>query len=497
MSCRLPRARLLAGLSLALALAYLAAPDRPALAFPNTQPYAAAQWYLGEDKAWDAWPVRPKLATIKVAVVDSGIDAAAPAFAGQIAAGRSFVGGSWRVDSWGHGTFVAGIIAANPFDGVGIAGIAFNAKLLIAKVVDGSDMIPAGAEARAIRWAANEGARVINLSFGGQRDPDNPEFDFYSASERAAVEYAYAKGAVVVAAVGNATYAPHRPWDFADWPAALPNVLGVSALTRSGAVPLFSNRDPRRVDLAAPGVGIFSTIPRSLELDHQPGCDADPYSNCAPAEFRGGNGTSFAAPQVAAAAALLLGVDPRLSPDQVDWLLERSATGMNPSDGCAICPVGRNALTGWGRLDIARAVDELRGGIALPPPDRLEPDDDTGSQAFILHPPGTLTSSEDYWDDPIDVFAITLRPGTKLVASLRTSSRVPIALRLWVPGTSSLATAGARRLAAAASPASGHTELVYRPRRGGVFYLEVLDEAPSRARAVYRLSIATLRARAR
>ncbi len=370
----------------ALAVLSLGASTRPAAAFPNSQPDAARQWYLNEDQAWSAWRTRPKLAAVKVAVIDSGIDAGAPAFRGRIAAGRSFVGGSWRVDREGHGTFVAGIIAADPFSGAGIAGIAFNAKLLIAKVVDDAGVIPPAAEARAIRWAANEGAGVINLSFSGQRDPDDPDLNFYSQSERDAVEYAYAKGAVVVAAVGNGTNAPRQPWDFADWPAALPNVLGVAALNRDGSVPNFSNRDPRDVDIAAPGSGIFSTIPRALERSDVPGCLGVAYSNCGPAEFRNGNGTSFAAPQVSAAAALLLGLDPGLTPDQVDWLLERSATDSTPSTGCRPCTVGRDPLTGWGALVVARAVAELRAHLALPPPDRLEPDDDTGNQSHRARP---------------------------------------------------------------------------------------------------------------
>src|SRR5207247_3171482 len=77
--------------------------------------------------------------TVKVAVVDSGIDYGHPEFAGRILAGRSFVGGSWKRDTDGHGTFVAGLIAADPANGQGIAGMAFNAKLLIAKVVPPDD----------------------------------------------------------------------------------------------------------------------------------------------------------------------------------------------------------------------------------------------------------------------------------------------------------------------------------------------------------------------
>ncbi len=199
-----------------------------ALAFTNTEPDAAQQWYLGEDNAWTHWPTEPELAPVKVAVIDSGIDAGHPEFIGRIAGGVSYVKSSWRVDTCGHGTFVAGEIAANPSNGVGIAGIAFNAKLLIAKVVDDDCDVSTSGEIKAIRWAANEGARVINLSIGGIRDPSDPELNSYSAAEEAALEYAYSKGVLVVAAVGNSTQAPKTPWPFADYPAALPHVLGVA-----------------------------------------------------------------------------------------------------------------------------------------------------------------------------------------------------------------------------------------------------------------------------
>jgi len=483
--------RRLAALGFACAALCLGAEGPSAQAFPNSQPDAARQWYLTQDNAWSAWSRPPTLATVKVAVIDSGIDAGDPAFAGQIAAGRSFVGGSWQVDTNGHGTFVAGIIAANAFNGIGVAGIAFNAKLLIAKVLDSEGVIPPGAEASAIRWAANEGAGVINLSLGGLRDPNNPELDGYSRSELEAVEYAYSKGAVIVAAVGNGTTAPTHPWPFADYPAALPNVLGVAALNEDGSVPNFSNRDPVYVDLAAPGAGIFSTIPRNLEDSaDDPGCAGDPYSNCGPAEFQSGDGTSFAAPQVTAAAALLLGIDPRLAPDQVDWILERSATDMTAANGCAECGVGRDALTGWGRLDIARAVSFLREGVALPPPDVLEPDDDAGSQAHALGAlPQTITSSEDYWDNASDVFALTLRRGKELVALLTGPAHATMTLRLWRPGTVRLETAPAAALAASSVAAGGDQQLSYRAIDGGVYYLEVLDLAPSRRRAIYHLTV--------
>ena len=191
---------------------------------------------------------------MRVAIVDSGLDADHPEFAGRVVLQRSFVGGD-VLDREGHGTFVAGIIAAALGNGQGIAGIAFPAQLMIAKVVRSDGTIPPEAEAKAIRWAADNGARVINLSLGGLRDPRDRRRDTYSPVEQEAIEYAYAHGAVVVAAVGNGDQAPTTPWDFASYPAALPHVIGVSALAQDGSVPAFSNRDQTSTTSPRPGSG--------------------------------------------------------------------------------------------------------------------------------------------------------------------------------------------------------------------------------------------------
>ena len=398
-------------LVLGLALAALIVPAA-ALGFDNTEPYASNEWYLNEDEAWSFWSAPPQLSPVKVAVIDSGIDGSHPDLRGRVVAAKTFVGGSAYQDEQGHGTFVAGEIAANPSNGIGMAGVAFNARLIIAKVVgpDGSVSLPA--EVAAIRWAVAQGARVINLSLGGVRDPLDPELDTYSPLEQAAVEYAYSKGVVVVAAVGNGPQSPATPWRFAHYPAALPHVIGVSAVRRDGSVPAYSNRDAVYNDLAAPGDDIFSTIPQTL-VDHRPGCADHPYSDCGSFEFKDAIGTSFAAPQVSAGAALLIGEHPSLTPDQVSWLLERSADDASALTGCAQCPTGRDQFTGWGRLDILSALTMLGDGTALPRRDRYEPNDDAGSEAHALPPlPRTIDASLDYWDDNIDVYRIHLTAGS-------------------------------------------------------------------------------------
>ena len=403
--------------------------------FDNTEPYAAKQWYLTTDRAWNYWATVPRLAPVIVAVIDSGIDYGHPEFAGRILAGRSFVSGSWKHDTDGHGTFVAGEIAADPFNGQGIAGIAFNAKLLIAKVLRPDGSVSLQAEIEAIRWAADRGARVINLSIGGVRDPGNPRLDTYSPAEQAAVEYAYSKGVLVVAAAGNVSESPSTPWYYADYPAALPHVVGVGAIRRDGSVPQYSNRDVSYVDLVAPGDDIFSTVPRNLVDASRAGCVGVPYSNCGPIDYRGAIGTSFAAPQVSAAAALVLGEDPSLKPDQVSWLLERTAKDETPTTGCNLCAPGRDSLTGWGRLDIFAAIRRLESGVPLPRADAFEPNDNAGRWARRLAVPRTIAATLDYWDDRIDVYTIRLYKGEKLYARLTRAGGALVKLVLWNRGT--------------------------------------------------------------
>jgi hypothetical protein len=472
-----------------LAAAILAA---PAFAFDNTEPLAGKQWYLEHDNAWSYWPTVPKLFSTKVAVIDTGIDGSHPDLVGRVVAARSFVGGSPYTDQQGHGTFIAGLIAANPTNNEGIAGLAFNAQLMIAKVVGADGTVSLEGEVAAIRWAVDNGARVINLSLGGVRDPLNPKLDTYSPLEQAAVEYAYSKGVVVVAAVGNGPQSPATPWKFAHYPAALPHVIGVSAVRQDGTVPDYSNRDAVYNDIAAPGAGIFSTIPRQL-TQQTVDCVDHPYSDCGSEEFREGIGTSFAAPQVSAAAALLLGQDPGLKPEQVAWLLERTADDANPSTGCAKCPVGRDLYTGWGTLDVLTALTMLSGS-PLPPPDRLEPNDDAGPWSHALPPlPRTIGASLDYWDDNIDVYRVHLKKGAKVFARLTPGVPAQVHLALWAPGTQHVEITPGRNATdtrvAQGRRVGAQVRLSYRAAATGIYYLEAKLVAPVRDPVQYKLGL--------
>jgi hypothetical protein len=339
----------------------------------------------------------------------------------------------------------------------------------------------------------DQGARVINLSLGGVRDPLNPSLDTYSPLERAAVEYAYRKGVVVVAAVGNGTQSPSTPWRYAAYPAALPHVIGVSALRRDGSVPDYSNRDAVYVDVAAPGDDMFSTIPANLVADDS-GC-ADAYSDCGPFELRNAIGTSFAAPQVSAAAALLLGTDPSLTPDQVGYLIERNADDASTLSGCGACATGRDALTGWGALDVANALARLTSGLPLPRPDRYEPNDDAGVWAHTL--PASqhaLDASLDYWDDNLDVYRVRLFAGQRLFARLTPAQAAKIRLQLWAPGAEHVDGLDLQSVRLADSRQVGRqVRLSFRVRTRGVYYLsaKVVSRTPEPVQ--YHLALAVTR----
>ena len=455
------------------------------LAFTPNDALAAKQWYLQEDRAFDFWPDPPLLPPVKVAVVDSGIDITHPDLATRVFAARSFVGGS-VADVQGHGTFVAGEIAAATNNTEGIAGIAFPAQLLIAKVVRSDGTISLEAEARAIRWAADQGARVINLSLGGLRDPRNPSRDTYSPLEEAAVEYAVSKGVVVVAAVGNSDQAPSSPWPYASYPAALPHVIGVSSIGRDNSVSSFSDRDPVFNDIAAPGEDILSTLPRSLTRDN-PACVDQGYSDCGPDDYRHARGTSFAAPQVSAAAALLIAQNPALKASQVGYLLERSAVDLNSTNGCAGCAPGRDALSGWGRLDVTAALNLAKG--PLPHADSFEPNDDVGGHTGVLFSrDGSLTATLDFWDDPSDVYPVDIVAKRRLTVSLSGPESGAARVALWGPRTRTVAGVSSTHALARSTRVGVTQRLSYvaASGNGGRYYVQVIAKRPSSG--VYTLS---------
>jgi subtilisin family serine protease len=477
---------IVAALAVVLAPSALALPS--AARFTPSDPLASRQYYLAQDHAFDAFGDElPVLNPVRVAIIDSGIDGGHPEFPrSRIWAARTWVGGSALTDEEGHGTFVAGMIAAALNNNEGIAGMAFPAQLVIAKIARSDQTIDVRDEAEAIRWAVDMGARVINLSIGGLRDPFNPRRDTFSRVEASAIEYAVRKGAVLVAAVGNSDEAPQAPWQYASYPAALPHVIGVSALTPTGNVPLFSNRDRIYNDLAAPGQEIFSTLPRAI-TSFRPLCQNQGYSDCGPEEFRHAAGTSFAAPQVTAAAAVLFALKSTLQADQVANIIERSAVDVNASNGCKQCPLLRDSFSGWGRLDVAKAIGSLDG--VLPSPDRLEPNDDAGTSAARL--PVTTASVKatiDFWDDQIDVYRTYFKKGQRVRVTLAGPAGATSNLLLWRPGTKRVGDLRTQHLRVAQAIGPGATHRIgYRVPKSGFYFIEV--KLPTRGVGPYELTI--------
>jgi subtilisin family serine protease len=457
------------------------------LALTPTDPLVSKQWYLTQSRFYEPWLTLPALEQVPVAVIDSGVDSGHPELAGKILDAKSFVGGSAREDTLGHGTFVAGLIAAAVGNDIGIAGLAPSAELLVAKVVTKSRSISVESEARAIRWAVDSGARVINMSLGGVRDPIDPSRDSYSRLEADAVAYAVSNGVVVVAAVGNGDQAPTSPWKYASYPAALPHVLGVSATTESGGVPKFSNRDRIYNDLAAPGEQILSIFPRPLTARY-PACSEQGYSSCGPDDYREAQGTSFAAPIASAAAAVLLSLRPTLWPEQVTSILERTAVDLDAETGCAACAVGRDALSGWGRLDVAAAIAALDG---LPPQrDRYEANDDAGARAYTVSGSDRrINATLDFWDDQDDVYAVRLQRRQRMYVGLTgIGSSSDLSLALWLPSTRAIEGVVNARFRVKISARAGAREYFsYRAPATGVYFVQVRMSSPGSTS--YRLAI--------
>jgi type VII secretion-associated serine protease mycosin len=320
---------LLAGPALAPARPAAAAPacqnaKQPGEVVPET-PWA--QRVLAPERAW---PFSTG-AGVTVAVIDSGSDANHPQLAGAVKSGFDFLrntaGGT--TDCVSHGTAVASIIAARQVPGVGFRGIAPDAKILPIAVSDREvndtgqatgEAVDPNRFAESIRYAADQGARVINLSVVLRED---------FPAVRDAVAYAVSRNAVVVAAAGNAHQDQSPGPDPISYPAAYPDVLGVGAVGEDG-IRLPTSQIGRYVDLVAPGAEVLAAT-----------------------RVRGHavwNGTSFAAPFVSATAALVISAAPRLTGAQVRQRLLATASPAPGGPG--------STAYGAGMVDPYRAVTE-------------------------------------------------------------------------------------------------------------------------------------------
>ncbi|GAA4718586.1 S8 family peptidase [Brevibacillus fulvus] len=275
--------------------------------------YYPNQSYLKRIRADAAWSYVKGNTGITIAVLDSGVDYNHPDLKGNLLPGINLVNpGRSAQDDEGHGTSVAGILAAKGNNQIGVAGVLWNAKILPIKVIDknGSadnvDLISQG-----IELAVNRGAKIILMSL---------ESNSYSKRLEAAVKRAEARGVLLVASTGN-------EGNRVAYPAAYPTVVAVGALG-SGNQPIYQSNYGPELNLLAPGSNIYTT------------------------KLGGGygyfSGTSAAAPQVAGAAALVWARNPKMTAVEVRQLLYQTAADLEAP--------GWDRKTGYGLLDVGKAV---------------------------------------------------------------------------------------------------------------------------------------------
>jgi subtilisin family serine protease len=294
------------------------------------------QWGPEMVRAPAAWDIQTGGTGAVVAVLDTGIDLTHPDLAGQLWTnngelpdngldddgngyvddihGWSFIadqGGDALDDDHGHGTHVSGIIAARGNNAQGIAGMAWDSRVMVVKVLDANGDGYYSDLAAGLVYAADNGARVANLSLGGPAPSQILED---------AVDYCAAQGTLVVVAAGNTA-------STVQYPAAYDSALAVAASTYEDQRASYSCYGPE-IDLTAPGSSIYST--------------------CVGSSYCYKSGTSMAAPHVAGLAALLYAQSPEWTPDQVAQLLKETAQEMDSP--------GWDPYTGWGRIDAYRAL---------------------------------------------------------------------------------------------------------------------------------------------
>jgi thermitase len=295
---------------------------------PLFKPYrwrADNQWGLFNICAPSAWDYTTGNSSQIIAVLDTGVNYYHEDLAGKVILGPDYVNKDNNpMDDNGHGTHVAGIAGAISDNGKGIAGVDWNCRILAVKVFDASGNGSNSDIADGIRYAADHGANVINMSFGGSN---------YSQPLKDAVDYAYASGCVLIAAAGN------ENTDVPRYPAAYNNVVAVAATDKDDNKADYSNFG-LWVDISAPG-GLYWTYNRDGAGDW-----AGRILSCGMGQndYVYKLGTSMAAPFVSGAAALILSVTPEASPDEIENILKAGADKIS------------NKSLGVGRINIGRSL---------------------------------------------------------------------------------------------------------------------------------------------
>ena len=283
---------------------------------PNDPSYGnGTQWGPQKIFAPQAWDLSTGDSNVVIAVVDSGVDPNHPDLAGKLVTGYNFLNNSTdTTDDYGHGTHVAGIAAAATDNGVGIAGVAFDSRIMPLRVYSKYADAWYSDISKAIIYAADHGARVINLSLGNYPSSSYMQY---------AVNYAWDAGCVLVGAAGN----NNRSDPF--YPAAYDNVIGVSATDQNDSRASWSNYGSY-ISVAAPGSSIYST--------YWNGSSTYAYMS----------GTSMSAPHVAGLAGLLFAQDGNRSNATVRSLIESTADDLGSA--------GWDQYYGYGRVNAYRAV---------------------------------------------------------------------------------------------------------------------------------------------
>jgi serine protease len=310
-----------------------------------SDPSFGTQWDMSAINAPDAWNTSTGTGHTIVAVVDTGVDYSDPDLKANMwrdpttgAYGWNYVSNTANaMDDNGHGTHVAGTIGAIGDNGVGIAGVDWHVKIMAVKVLDSTGTGYLSNIVKGINYAVAHGAKVINASFGGGG---------YDAATATAVTNAKAHGVIVVAAAGNdGTNIDTNP----EYPASYSgdNVIAVAATDSNDKLASFSNYGPNTVDIAAPGVSIYSTLPKG--------------------KYGTYSGTSMAAPHVAGAMALVWDAHPTWNYQQVIQAVLKTADA----------EPGLTGKIAHGLLDVGKAIDYT---FATPTPTPTPtPKDTTGA----------------------------------------------------------------------------------------------------------------------
>jgi hypothetical protein len=281
--------------------------DIPVKMFADTIDWGISR--IGANKVWE----NSSGSGVKVAIVDTGIQSNHPDLSSNISGGYDFVNNDTSaMDDNGHGTHVAGIVAST-MNGVGNVGASYSAQLMPVKVLNESGYGYLSDVAKGIYYAADNGARIINLSLGTDYDSD---------TLRKAVQYAANKGALLVAAAGNNYGAP------CSYPAAYSSVICVVAIDQYNKLAGFSNVGG---ELAAPGVSNYST-----------------YINSSYAKL---SGTSMASPHVAGSAALVMSACDGCTTTEIRTVLRETAIDLGALD--------YDIIFGYGLVNLVEAVNEV------------------------------------------------------------------------------------------------------------------------------------------